>query len=293
MKVSICIPAYKHIDFLRRCLNSILEQRFTDYEVVITDDSPDDSLQKLVEEYSDERIKYFKNEKPLGSPLNWNEGIKKAKGEYIKILHHDDWFSSPDSLGKYVKLLDENPSADIAFSASCDLDSNNNSKPHIASSEFISELENDATIIYTGNRLGAPSVCIFRNKGYLFDPNLIWLVDMDFYMQVIMARDNTFAISPEILVNIGISEFQITQQCLAETKVKISEKIYLYKKYSLENKPAKYRKSLLKYMGREKIRRTSDLRDILPDSDFTFSRSDTFQAYIYYTRKKIRSLLPQ
>lgn len=106
MKVSICIPAYKHIDFLRRCLNSILEQRFTDYEVVITDDSPDDSLQKLVEEYSDERIKYFKNKKALGSPLNWNEGIKKANGEYIKILHHDDWFSSPDSLEKYVRLLD-------------------------------------------------------------------------------------------------------------------------------------------------------------------------------------------
>lgn len=293
MKVSICIPAYKHINFLKRCLDSILEQEFSDYEVVITDDSPDDSLQRFVETYSDQRIQYFKNERSLGSPLNWNEGIKKAKGEYIKILHHDDWFSSSQSLSKFVQLLDENPNADIAFSASCDIDANNNSKPHIASDIFLTSLKKEAETIYTGNQLGAPSVCIFRNKDYVFDPNLIWLVDIDFYIQVIMAGNNTFAFTPDILVNIGVSEFQITRQCLTETKVRISEKIYLYRKYNLQNKSAKYRKSLLRYMGREGIFNTANLKKVLPDSDFTFTGSDSLWAYIYYIKKKIRNLLSQ
>lgn len=289
MKVSICIPAYKHIDFLKRCLDSIVEQEFSDYEVIITDDSPDNSLQKFIETYSDKRIQYFKNEKALGSPKNWNEGIKRAKGEYIKILHHDDWFSSPQSLGKFVKLLDENPDADIAFSASCDINANDEKKTHVANETFLSNLREETETIYIGNQLGAPSVCIFRNKNYTFDPNLIWLVDIDFYMQVIMKK-KSFAFTSEILVNIGVSEFQITRQCLTETKVRISEKIYLYKKYNLNNKSDKYRKSLLRYMGREGIFNTSALKSILPETDFVFTGS--LWAHIYCIKKKIRNLLP-
>jgi glycosyltransferase involved in cell wall biosynthesis len=286
MKVSICIPAYKHAGFLKRCLDSVLNQEFADYEIVITDDTPDDSLQRLVGQYSDDRIRYFKNEKALGSPLNWNEGIKKAKGEYIKILHHDDWFSSPHSLGRYIKLLDDNANADIAFSASSSTDSNDKQKTYIAGNSFLSNIKKEAETIYLGNQLGAPSVCIFRNKGYLFDPELIWLVDVDFYIQVIKTADNQYAYTPEILMNIGVSEFQITQQCLTESKIRISEKIYLYKKYQLENKSPKYRQSLLRYMGRERIFNTSGLKKILPDSGFIFSGMDTFRAYIYYIKKK-------
>lgn len=292
MKVSICIPAYKHIGFLKRCLDSIIEQEFSDYEVVITDDSPDNSLQKFIETYSDKRIKYYKNEKALGSPKNWNEGIKRAKGEYIKILHHDDWFSSPQSLGKFVKLLEENPNANIAFSASCDINANNEKKTHIANETFLSSLREERETIYTGNQLGAPSVCIFRNKNYTFDPNLIWLVDIDFYMQVITGKES-FAFTPEILVNIGVSEFQITRQCLTEAKVRISEKIYLYKKYNLNNKSDKYRKSLLRYMGREGIFNTSALKSILPETDFVFTGSDSLWAHIYCIKMKIRNLLPK
>ncbi|MDR0824788.1 MAG: glycosyltransferase [Prevotella sp.] len=293
MKVSICIPAYKHVNFLKRCLDSVFEQDFTDFEVVITDDSPDDSLLKLVETYPDARIRYFKNPKALGSPLNWNEGIKQAKGEYIKILHHDDWFSSPQSLSKFVRLMDENPDMDIAFSASCDIDNQNKQRPHIAGSRFLSDVKEEAESIYMGNQFGAPSVCIFRNKDYSFDPNLIWLVDIDFYMQVIMARNNRFAFTPEILVNIGVSEFQITRQCLTATKVRISEKIYLYEKYSLNKKSAKYRRSLLRYMGREGIHNTTGLKEILPNTDFEFSVYDTFRAYMYYLKKRIRGFLPE
>ena len=114
--VSICIPAYKRADFLERCLDSILQQSFQQYEIVITDDSPTDELKPLSEK--DERIVYVKNEQPLGSPANWNKAISLAKGKYIKIMHHDDWFSSPDALSRFVQALEENPSSLFAFSAS-------------------------------------------------------------------------------------------------------------------------------------------------------------------------------
>ncbi len=81
MKVSICIPAYKHPHFLKRCLDSVLEQDFSDYEIVITDDSPDNTLQKLVSAtYNDDRIRYYKNEKPLGSPPQLERSYKESTG---------------------------------------------------------------------------------------------------------------------------------------------------------------------------------------------------------------------
>lgn len=286
MKVSICIPAYKHLDFLKRCLDSVMEQKFIDFEVIITDDSPDDTLEKLVDTYSDNRIKYFKNEKPLGSPSNWNKGLELASGDYIKILHHDDWFSSHDSLATFIELLDDNPTVDIAFSACCNIDSHGNKKEYIVAGDKLAHLKKEPERLYLGNILRTPSCCIFRNhKKYFFDPNLIWLVDTDFYIRV--AKDHSFAYSPETLVNVGISKHQITNSELANYKVRIKEKIYLYHKFQFINKGSLYRRSLLRALGREKIFNTADLRKVLNDSDLSLSRIDSLWAYYYYIKMNV------
>ncbi len=123
VNVSICIPAYNQTVYLRKVLNSIIEQDFNDYEIIITDDTPDDSIKKLIDEFDFQgRLKYFKNHSALGTPENWNEAIRKAGGEYIKIMHHDDFFTYNHSLAEFVKMLDENPECDFAFSSSLNLD---------------------------------------------------------------------------------------------------------------------------------------------------------------------------
>lgn len=291
MKLSICIPAYKHVDFLKRCLDSILEQTFTDFEIIITDDSPDDAIQLLIDNsYTDDRIRYYKNEKALGSPANWNEGLKYAKGDYVKIIHHDDWFSSPHSLTEYVHLLDDNPGVNIAFSASCDIDKQGRGKEHKLSDDTVSLLKKYPERLFLGNVLGAPSICIFRNhKGYSFDPNLIWLVDTDFYIRVIGAKQ--FAYTTQRLVNIGVSEFQITQSDLSNSKIRLAEKVCLYNKFKLNKKSNKYRRSLLKALGREKVFSTEQLKQVLPDADFLFSGTDILWTRYYFLKRKIgRSL---
>ena len=101
--VSICVPAYKRPQNIRRLLQSIREQSFKDFEVIISDDSPDDSVKGIMGEYSDIKINYYKNSTPLGTPANWNYAITKAKGEWIKIMHDDDWFAEDNSLMKYVE----------------------------------------------------------------------------------------------------------------------------------------------------------------------------------------------
>jgi len=292
MKVSICIPAYKQPVFLKRCLDSVLEQDFSDYEIIITDDSPDNVLLELVSTYNNNHIRYYKNEKPLGSPRNWNEGIKKAQGEYVKILHHDDWLATPHSLGKFVTMLDNNPDINIAFSGCCDVNENGDKKIHIAKPSFLKELEKEPETVYRGNQLGAPSVCVFRNhKDYLFDPQLVWMVDSDFYIRVI-SGNNKFVYSPELLVNIGISEHQITQQCMSDITISIKEKIYLFEKFELDKKSVAYRNTLIRVLGRNKIFNNKSLNKILNNTGFLMTERDSLLTYYYFIKKKIRSLIP-
>ena len=62
-EISICIPAYKQVAMVERLLNSIICQTFKDYEIIITDDSPDDSVKLLSEKYTSKcRLKYVKND---------------------------------------------------------------------------------------------------------------------------------------------------------------------------------------------------------------------------------------
>src|ERR1043166_5570237 len=105
---SICIPAYKRVNFLKRLLDSIAAQSFKDFEVIITDDSPGNEVYDLTEHYKDNfTILYLKNPATLGTPANWNEAISHARGEWIKLMHDDDWFSSSESLAIFAEHAHE------------------------------------------------------------------------------------------------------------------------------------------------------------------------------------------
>ena len=116
--ISICIPAYKHVDFLERLLDSVASQTFRDFEVVITDDSPDESVHNLVESFEGKiEIHYYKNQTPLGTPENWNEAIRKAHGTWIKLMHNDDWFAREDALEIFHKNAQTHLNEVFFFSA--------------------------------------------------------------------------------------------------------------------------------------------------------------------------------
>ena len=113
-RVSICIPTYRQVDYLQETLRSVQVQDFEDYELIISDDSPDDTVQQLVASFGfDDRLRYYRNPVALGSPENWNAAVRYAQGDYIKIMHHDDRFTDPKALSAFVRLLDEQPDADF------------------------------------------------------------------------------------------------------------------------------------------------------------------------------------
>ena len=85
-EISICIPAYKKVDYLERLLMSLEIQSFKDFEILVSDDTPGDEIQSLCEKYKTVfNLKYKKNEIALGSPTNWNAAIKMEKSSYRNI----------------------------------------------------------------------------------------------------------------------------------------------------------------------------------------------------------------
>ncbi len=114
--ISICIPAYKRIEFLQRLFDSIAIQTYKDYEVIITDDSSDEVVATFVKNYQGiESVHYYRNLTTLGTPENWNESIRKASGTWIKLMHDDDWFADANSLQTFYEATINHPEHSFFF----------------------------------------------------------------------------------------------------------------------------------------------------------------------------------
>lgn len=109
-KVSVLTPIYNTpTEHLKEAIESILGQTFRDFEYLILNDSPDNKeLDRVVNSYKDNRIRYIKNSKNIGLEASTNRLLDESKGEYIAIFDHDD-ISMPQRLEKEVSYLDKHP----------------------------------------------------------------------------------------------------------------------------------------------------------------------------------------
>ncbi|HFU75142.1 MAG TPA: glycosyltransferase, partial [Arcobacter sp.] len=124
--VSIIVPSYNHANYLEQRLNSIFEQTFQDYELIILDDkSPDNSENVILELIKDRPNVYFeRNIKNSGSPfIQWSKGIELARSDIIWIAEDDD-FCEKNFLHKLLPSFD-NERVRLAYSQSHMIDENN------------------------------------------------------------------------------------------------------------------------------------------------------------------------
>jgi glycosyltransferase involved in cell wall biosynthesis len=267
-KVSICIPAYNQVKYLKRTIDSVLNQTYSDYEIIITDDSPTNIVFELMQEYeSTGKIQYFKNKIPLGSPENWNEAIRLSNGEYIKIMHHDDYFADENALYEFVKMLDENPNANFAFSATIVIDIKKElTRIHCPTSRQIESLKKNPYVLFFGNFIGPPSSVIHRRNSLLtYDLNLKWVVDFDFYIRNLAINNFFVFINKPLINNISGDSHNVTLLCENVKSVEIKEYLYLFNKISKDqNKILLDKEYIVFFMNlfaKYKILSVKDLRD--------------------------------
>ena len=229
--ISICIPAYKRTEFLKRLLDSVCIQDFKDFEVILTDDSPGNEVQELCIGYQNKfPLFYFRNDQPSGTPENWNEAIRKAKGQWIKLMHDDDWFNNEHSLRVFVDATKNNAEALFVFSAYRNIYLDEDKQEDVfANSFWYKLLKRNPSILLSKNIIGPPSVVLHRNDGkFFYDKKLKWLVDIDFYIRYLQSAKAVYL--QRALVNVGMSSLQVTKETFRVRKVEIPENFYLLDK---------------------------------------------------------------
>lgn len=208
MKFSIVIPTYEYnglaTKLLDKLLKSIKQQTFQDFEIIVVDHSLNDVIEKYLIVYTDLKIKYIKNNIGRGnSSINMNVGINNSDGEYIKIMHIDDWFCNVKSLELINDAINSNPNkkwGGVGFNHFYE-NSQTTARPILP---YIDS--NIRTLI------GCPSVSFFINDKELpnlFDENLIIINDSDMHIRLGKKYGEPILIN-EFCVTVRMSDNQVS-----------------------------------------------------------------------------------
>lgn len=232
--LSVCIPTYEMNGlgrvFLKQSFDILMKQTFKDFDIVISDHSKTNQIKDLCDEYKGKLdINFFKNSEHIGSSsANINNAIKKAEGRLIKILFQDDFLYSNNSLEDITNNF--NLEKDNWLVTACEHSNDGVSfyRP------FYPKYNNK---IHLGhNTISSPSVLTIKNEHpLLFDENLIWLMDCDYYKRC----HDKFG-EPKILNKINVVNRTGTHQAsntLANNTLRDNEYKYILKKYGEKTSP--------------------------------------------------------
>ena len=122
-KVSIILSSYNHAKYIKEAIDSVLDQTFSNFELIIWDDASSDDSWEIISSYSDPRIKAFRNEENMRGGITKKAIAEVAAGKYIAIHHSDDIWES-EKLAKQVAFLDSHPEIGAVFSQAHIIDEN-------------------------------------------------------------------------------------------------------------------------------------------------------------------------
>lgn len=105
--VSIIMPSWNTGRFIAETIQSVIDQTYTNWELLIVDDCSTDNTDDVVASFDDERIRFFHNEKNLGAALTRNKAMREARGEWIAFLDSDDLWM-PEKLEHQIKFMLDN-----------------------------------------------------------------------------------------------------------------------------------------------------------------------------------------
>lgn len=227
--LSICIPTYEMsgvgAGFLTENFNIFLKQTFKNFNIIISDDSKDDSIKSICEEYKDKlSITYVRNTQEVGLCGNLNNSIMNADGKIIKILLMDDFLYDENSLQVIVDNFDIKKDYWLATACTHTLDGKTFTNIHYPK-------YNDY-IHYGLNTIGTPSVITIRNENPCFlNPTFNWsLNDCDYYK----SNYDKYG-KPKILNHVNVAVRQHKYQ-ISNTKNTISSQLkefsYMLKKHN-------------------------------------------------------------
>ena len=130
--VSVVMPAYNGEKYIADAIESIINQSYTEWELIIVDDASIDNTLDVIKKYKDDRISLYINDKNRGISYSTNLAISKSNGKYIALLDDDD-IATKDRLLLQAEYLDNHPSIDILGGRAVNIDEYGNVLMHDSS----------------------------------------------------------------------------------------------------------------------------------------------------------------
>lgn len=187
--VSVCVPAYNHESYVAQAIQSVLDQTFTDWELIIVDDASEDGTARVCREFADRysgRIRLIELENNGGPSSALNRTLKEAKGRYI-AFHSSDDRMKPNRLQRQIEYLETHQHVGMVVSLVEYIDSEGN-PVHYTNDIFGVPIHNLREQLLRGNFLNAPSATLRRDVVETtgsFNPELLYVQDQDYWMRVL------------------------------------------------------------------------------------------------------------
>lgn len=213
-KFTIAIPAYNHPEYLRQAIRSCVEQTFSDFEVIISDDCSGEDLASVVKSFDDSRVKYLRNRERLGATKNFQHSVSLSQTEYVVNLNADDLLL-PDYLEAAGAALDQNIQAVAVYSAAVQLSGSTvfgwQTMPKLSFAGRQQYLENPWLEKF--HNIG-PTCCLFRKAAFDsiggYRVCLRFAADWDLYMRLMTIAGGVLFL-PKILSIARRHEGQMTR----------------------------------------------------------------------------------
>lgn len=200
--VSIIVPAYNAQNTIGRCIESILNQTYTDFELLVMDDGSRDGTAAIIDGYAARDPRVIAVHKPnSGVSDTRNQALDRAKGKYIQFLDADDWIS-PDATRLFVRAMEDNPACDMVIadfyrvigekmSQKGDIEE----EKLLTREEYADEMMRNPADFYYGvlwNKFFRRS--IIEDNRLRMDVKLDWAEDFIFNMEYVLHTDHIYAL---------------------------------------------------------------------------------------------------
>jgi glycosyltransferase involved in cell wall biosynthesis len=229
-RVSIILPTFNRAKVLSRSVMSILDQTYQDFELLIIDDGSTDETADAIQQFSDERIRYFKSDRNRGRGSARNIGLQMAAGEFIAFQDSDDE-SLPTRIEREVAVLDaSDDNVGIVYSDMYRISKDGKKfvfkSPHFTPKDGILYPESLAfTLINIGINAATIKRDAIRRTGF-FDETLPFFVDLEYFIR--LSKNSLFAHLPEPLINYYEVDSDFAKLSkIAESREKILSKYYV------------------------------------------------------------------
>jgi glycosyltransferase involved in cell wall biosynthesis len=221
--ISVIIPVYNGEKTIQKTVLSILNQTFTDFELIIINDGSTDSTIEILSNIQDSRLKVFTCSN-AGLAASRNRGIDKALGDYIAFIDADDLWT-PDKLEAQYKALQENPQAAVAYSWTNSIDEAGNL---VRSGSCVSASGDVHANLLLLNFLENGSNALFRRQALTevgnFDESLTSAEDWDMYLRLAARYHFVVIPYPQVLYRISVNSMSANVDKLEKESLKVIER---------------------------------------------------------------------